>query len=104
MIAVRKVIINSVDIAAAHQYNINSQAEYADSYMPAPRIKVPEAEYSTHRFSFKIGHVNSFYVEIDPITKKENGDIIVNLLYEGLIRLEYDPIIESKLGLYVNGE
>lgn len=104
MIAQRKVILNSTDIALAHQFNINNQAEYANSYLPAPKVDIPEPKYSTHTFNFKVHMVNSFYIERDPKTGNENGDIIVNLLYDGVIRLEYDPILESKLGLFLNGE
>lgn len=102
MEAIRKITTNQVDINIAQQYNVHMAAEYAGSYTEPKLAKVPEPVFSTQLFSFRLEYVNSFYVEKDTINNKEDGDIIINLLYDGLVRLQYDPLVEARLNMYLN--
>jgi hypothetical protein len=65
-------------------------------------IKVPKkvkAKYKTTEMSFKVNNIISYYIE-----PTEEKDMIINISQVGEVRALYNPIIESKLELYFNGE
>ena len=102
MEAIRKVILNQEDIIMAKQYNTAMKAEYVGSGVPVQLTPIPEPIYSTQRFSFRLDLVTNFYVERDTLNGKEDGDIIINLMYEGVVKLQYDPIVLQTLDIMLN--
>lgn len=101
MEAVIKIITNSEDIAAAKNYNLQQKVEYA-GHRSYPQVQVPKPVYDTQKYSFRLDLVNSFYVEKNTVEGNEEGDVIVNITYEGLVRFQYDPLLISRLDLYLN--
>lgn len=91
MKAIRKIIINQVDIDRAIQINTqmimdNQMSRYA------PQIDIPKPKYGSVQFNFRPHNVQDWFIEAD-----SNRDIICNLMYKGEIRLEYDPLVETQL-------
>ena len=91
MKGIRKVCINNNQIQAA--INMNAQLEYEGNFRP--RIDIPNPKYQICEYNFRIHNVQSFYCE--PNENNETGDIIINLAYDGIIRLEYNPAIIAQL-------
>jgi len=101
MEGVRKLIPNSEDIVMAKNYNLQLRAEYAGQAYYR-QIEVPQPIYETQRFSFRTNLATNYYVERDTMNGKEHGDIIVNIMYEGVVRFEYDPLLIQVLDIAIN--
>lgn len=108
MEGVRKLLKNTQEIAYAHQYNTQIRAEFANQAYHPPLVPIPESEWETEKFFFKACHVNNYYKEETSYNNKgvvsannERGDIIANITYEGIVRFQYDPILEQELNLAV---
>jgi hypothetical protein len=102
MKGIRKIITNQTEITMAQQYNTVCRADYAGSGMPPPVSPVPEPKYDTQEFSFKLENVASFYVQRDTVRGKSKGDLIANIIYEGEVIFQYDPLLEARLEMYLN--
>lgn len=101
MEGVRKLITNSEEIAIAKNYNLQMRQEYA-GHAKCPQMYIPEPIYETQRFSFRTNLATNYYVERDTINGKEHGDVIVNIMYEGIVRFEYDPMLIQVLDIAIN--
>lgn len=104
MEAIRKILMNATDITMAQQYNTHVRAEYAGSPMPPPLTPVPEPIYDTQVWNFRLDLVTNFYVRKDTLQGVEKGDIVANIMYEGIVVLEYSPIVEQTLKIALNNK
>jgi hypothetical protein len=101
MEGIRKLITNSEDIAIAKNYNMQMRAEYA-GHPSFPQVKIPEPKYETQRFAFRLNLATNYYVERDSLNGKEDGDVIVNIMYEGVVRFEWDALLIQTLDIAIN--
>ncbi len=107
----RKVIANELEIEEMRNHNRDLIQNYAGQ-PNVPQLKLPDPIYKTYEWNFRIHQLNSFYVEREAIDRQGNlkvaengdGDIMAGILYEGVVRLEYDPLVVSKFELALNGE
>lgn len=107
----RKIIANQFEIDNIRQQNQLLISDYAGQ-RNVPQLPVPEPIYKVYEWNFRVNQLNSFYVERTIIrpdgseakAPRGEGDIIAGVLYEGIIRLEYDPIVVNKFNLVLNGE
>lgn len=107
----RKIIQNQDHIDEIRHHNSELLANYAGQ-PNVPQLKLPRPIYGTYIWNFKIHQLNSFYIERTIIDKngtetevpEGEGDIIAGILYEGTVRLEYDPLVVSKFELALHGE
>lgn len=107
----RKFIANQAEIDELRNHNASLFREYAGQ-QHVPQVKLPDPIYKVYDWSFRVFQLNSFYVEreyIDSSGRKKKipegeGDIVAGILYEGIIRLQYCPIVESKFNLALNGD
>lgn len=104
MKGIRKIVTNNVEIQMAQQYNVHVKADYVNSPFPAPLSPVPNPIYDTQVFNFRLDLVTNFYIEKDTLNNKYEGDIILNIMYEGLVRLQYDPLVEQTLEIALNNK
>ncbi len=95
MRATRKVCTNTEERQNVLLYNRQLEAEFAGQPIRPNLLVVPKPIYDLVPFNFKVHHINNAYVE-----PKDPKDIIVNLLYEGIVRIAYEPLIESQLEMY----
>lgn len=102
MEAIRKILMNATDITMAQQYNTHVRAEYAGSPMPPPLTPVPEPIYDTQVWNFRLDLVTNFYVRKNTLEGQDKGDIVANVMYEGLVILQYDPTVEQVLRVALN--
>lgn len=107
----RKFIVNQTEIDEIRQHNAGLVRDYV-GHPNVPQMRLPDPIYDTYEWSFRIHQLNSFYVEKGVVNsegvvipaKNGQGDIMAGILYEGVVRLEYDPLVESKFNLALNGE
>lgn len=107
----RKIVANQEEINEVKERNKELFQAYAGQ-PHVPQAKLPIPIYSTYEWNFRINQLNSFYVEREAIdsqgqlkqSEKGEGDIIAGVIYEGIIRLEYDPLVVSKFELALSGE
>jgi superfamily II helicase len=81
---------------------LRNDALVYNQHNPYSPIEVPkrlEPEYSITYYNFKVMNVLDFVIE-----PTKDKDIIANIHPKGELRLEYSPLIESKLNLIFNGE
>jgi hypothetical protein len=92
MKVIRLLLANQEEIQQAKMYNQGRAAEGATQDLnPNAFLKVPEPLWEEVPFSFPIRNVNSYYVD---------NDIIANLMYDGIVRLKYNPVLENQLEMY----
>lgn len=78
------------------------QALHHNQFNAFSKVEVPKKikhNYKKTNISFKVNNIISYYVE--PTKEK---DMIINISQVGEVRALYDPLVESKLELYFNGE
>ena len=78
------------------------QALHHNQFNAFSKVEVPKKikhNYKKTNMSFKVNNIISYYVE--PTKEK---DMIINISQVGEVRALYDPLVESKLELYFNGE
>lgn len=89
----RLLLANQEEIQNAKLFNQRQASEGQASYL---FMEVPKPEWEEVPFNFVIRNVQSYYIE------PESKDIIANVMYDGLIRMKYEPILENKLELYLS--
>ncbi len=100
MLGLRKIIINQNEIQQKIHYNNQLESEYYGQNFKPAYVDVPAPIYTVEEYYFRLHQVNSFYIEKNRLLQgKPEKDIIANILYEGLVRFQYDPVLESKLTL-----
>lgn len=88
----RLLLANQEEIQQAKLFNQGRSAEGANPQIsPHAFVKVPEPLWEEVPFSFPIRNVQSFYID---------NDIICNIMYDGIIRIKYEPILENQLEMY----
>lgn len=95
----RKNTKNLLEIQSAHQYNNQIRLNYAgDDVMMSQHLQtIPAPIYETVDWNFKLVNLNDFYKE-----DWEPNDMIANVAGAGLIRLAYDPLVESQFIMYLS--
>lgn len=91
MIAHRKICTNIEDRTTAINFN-NNLAHAGDIY--SNRIEVPDPEWREDLYSFKLDNVQSYYME-----NTKEKDIIMNLAYDGVVRMAWSPQLLQVLEL-----
>lgn len=91
MQCMRRSCINTQEIQEALNFNMNLAAA-GDRF--APKAPVPEPAYREDLFSFKLENVQSFYVE-----RTDDEDIVMQLAYDGYVRMKYDITLLNVLNL-----
>lgn len=73
-----------------------------NQHHPYSPLAVPKKIYPKYKrteMSFKVHSIVNYLIE--PTKSK---DMMINISQYGMVRAEYDPILEQKLELYFNGE
>lgn len=94
MKVIRLLLANQEEIQQAKIYNQGKSAEGANlNFNPQAFVKVPEPIWEEVPFNFPIRNVQSYYID---------NDIILNIMYDGIIRIKYNPLVENQLEMYMS--